>query len=172
MTGSLFNHSASPNVTYSLDYAQYTISYRTAKPVRKGEELCIFYGHSVRFSGSAATAAIERDILEDESQSVNDEWGGLGRLGPFETTSDTSSDAGGRRDSSDPSRTARQARVAALKAMSPEELAERDNEIIAPTDAEFRWKKVTELIDPEDAQLTLSESRRAVGARLLQSHCD
>ncbi|KWU45978.1 SET domain-containing protein, partial [Rhodotorula sp. JG-1b] len=47
--GSLFNHSTSPNITYSLDYTQYTISYRTAKPIQRGEELCIFYGHSVRF---------------------------------------------------------------------------------------------------------------------------
>ncbi|GAA5991638.1 hypothetical protein JCM10908_001067 [Rhodotorula pacifica] len=158
--GSLFNHSTSPNVTYSLDYTQYTISYRTAKPIQRGEELGIFYGHSVRFSGSAdaAAPAVPRNILDDESQSVNDEWGGLGRLGPLETASDTSSTRSGReggREPSSPGGLARAERLRELKALSPEDLAERDNEIIAPTDPEFRWKKVTELIDPEDADLSL-----------------
>ncbi|TKA55697.1 hypothetical protein B0A53_02833 [Rhodotorula sp. CCFEE 5036] len=155
--GSLFNHSTSPNITYSLDYTQYTISYRTAKPIQRGEELCIFYGHSVRFSAAAAEADANapppRDnILDDESQSVNDEWGGLGRVGPFESSSETSSTRG---EPSSPGGIARAEKLRALKALSPEELAERDNEIIAPTDPEFRWKKVTELIDPEDADLSL-----------------
>lgn len=157
--GSLFNHSTSPNITYSLDYTQYTISYRTAKPIQRGEELCIFYGHSVRFSATAGAEADAAppprdDILDDESQSVNDEWGGLGRVGPFETSSETSSTRG---EPSSPGGIARAEKLRALKALSPEELAERDNEIIAPTDPEFRWKKVTELIDPEDADLSLCE---------------
>lgn len=144
-------------MTYSLDYAQYTISYRTAKPVQRGEELTIFYGHSVRFSNTSDGAERQPDILDDESQSVHDEWGGLGRLGPIETSSETSST---REENLSPGGAARAAKLAALKALTPEEPAERDNEIIAPTDPDFRWKKVTELVDPEDADLTLSESRR------------
>ncbi|BGP18724.1 hypothetical protein JCM10213_009203 [Rhodosporidiobolus nylandii] len=128
--GSLFNHSASPNVSYSLDTAQYTISYRAAKPIKAGEELCIFYGHSVRFSGTdAPTSAGESDTPEDE-------WGGLGGV-------DLQDDG----ESSDEER-------AALKQLTVAELEARDNEVVEFNSEGFPWKKITEIVDPEDAVLS------------------
>ncbi|KAJ8293198.1 tRNA-specific adenosine deaminase subunit tad3 [Rhodotorula toruloides] len=137
--GSLFNHSASPNVTYSLDYSQYTISYRTAKPVQRGDELLIFYGHSVRFSHSDAAAP--QDAQVEDVETAEDGWGGLGNLDSFD----------GKLEQADDDR----ARLAHLKSLTPEQLAERDEEVVGPHEAEFPWRKVTEIIDPEDAELSL-----------------
>lgn len=134
-SGSLFNHSSSPNVTYSLDYSQYTISYRTAKSIKQGEELTIFYGHNVRFSGADDAAAEDNGLVEADA--IDDGWGGLGGL-----------------DAPPPDPEA--ARLAQFKDLSPDELRQRDNEVIPPTDPSFHWKKVTELLDPEDAELSLS----------------
>ncbi|KPV73499.1 uncharacterized protein RHOBADRAFT_54718 [Rhodotorula graminis WP1] len=133
--GSLFNHSASPNVTYSLDYSQYTISYRTAKSVRQGEELTIFYGHNVRFSGTDDNGAADDNGLA-EADAIDDGWGGLGELDAPPPDPETE-------------------RLAQFKDLSPEELRVRDNDVVPPTDPDFHWKKVTELLDPEDAELTL-----------------
>ncbi|TNY20591.1 hypothetical protein DMC30DRAFT_352104 [Rhodotorula diobovata] len=133
-SGSLFNHSSSPNVTYSLDYSQYTISYRTAKSIKQGEELTIFYGHNVRFSGADDAAAEDNGLVEADA--IDDGWGGLGGL-----------------DAPPPDPEA--ARLAQFKDLSPDELRQRDNEVIPPTDPSFHWKKVTELLDPEDAELSL-----------------
>lgn len=140
--GSLFNHSASPNVTYSLDYSQYTISYRTAKPVQRGDELTIFYGHSVRFANSDAAAST--DVQAEDAEAAEDGWGGLGNLDSFD----------GRLEQADDDR----ARLAHLKSLAPEQLAERDEEVVGPHEPEFPWRKVTEIVDPEDAELSLSAS--------------
>ncbi|GAA6053298.1 hypothetical protein JCM3770_006672 [Rhodotorula araucariae] len=131
--GSLFNHSGSPNVTYSLDYSQYTISYRTAKSIRQGEELTIFYGHNVHFSNDDE-AIQDNGIVEGDA--IDDGWGGLGGLDTQEP--DPEGD-----------------RLAQFQSLTREELAQRDNEIVGPHEPDFHWKKVTELIDPEDADLTL-----------------
>lgn len=42
--GSLFNHDPHPNVDFRVDSQTSTIHYYTAKPVAKGQELCIYYG--------------------------------------------------------------------------------------------------------------------------------
>ncbi|KAF9513872.1 hypothetical protein BS47DRAFT_1285833, partial [Hydnum rufescens UP504] len=42
--GSLFNHSPSPNVSYTLDYVTLSIRYTTSQPIAAGEELFICYG--------------------------------------------------------------------------------------------------------------------------------
>ncbi|BGP42350.1 tRNA-specific adenosine deaminase subunit tad3 [Rhodotorula kratochvilovae] len=131
--GSLFNHSSSPNVTYSLDYSQYTISYRTAKSVKEGEELTIFYGHNVRFSNDENTSEEDSFVQGD---AIDDGWGGLGGLDTQEP--DPEGD-----------------RLTQFESMSSEELSKRDNEIVGPHEPDFHWKKVTELIDPEDAELSL-----------------
>jgi hypothetical protein len=47
--GSLFNHSASPNVSFSVDSATDSIRYSTTREIAEGEELCIFYGHQLWF---------------------------------------------------------------------------------------------------------------------------
>lgn len=158
--GSLFNHSASPNVTYSLDYSQYTISYRTAKPVQRGDELLIFYGHSVRFSHSDAAAP--QDAQVEDVETAEDGWGGLGNLDSFD----------GKLEQADDDR----ARLAHLKSLTPEQLAERDEEVVGPHEAEFPWRKVTEIIDPEDAELSLSAfgafSPSAVSLTSIHTHSD
>ncbi|BGP26646.1 tRNA-specific adenosine deaminase subunit tad3 [Rhodotorula toruloides] len=136
--GSLFNHSSLPNVTYSLDYSQYTISYRTAKPVQRGDELTIFYGHSVRFSNSDVAAPLD---LQVDTDAEEDGWGGLGNLDSFD----------GKLEQADDDR----ARLAHLKTLTPEQLAERDEEVVGPHEAEFTWRKVSEMVDPEDAELSL-----------------
>jgi tRNA-specific adenosine deaminase 3 len=43
-TGSLFNHSSTPNVSFFLDKEAQLIRYTIMRSVRAGEELCISYG--------------------------------------------------------------------------------------------------------------------------------
>ncbi|GAA5824005.1 hypothetical protein JCM11251_003376 [Rhodosporidiobolus azoricus] len=135
--GSLFNHSSSPNVSYTLDPAQYTISYRAAKPISAGEELCIFYGHNVSFAGDAASAVPASPVIDDG-------WGGLGGLDS--SVGPAASDAGSASSSEDS--------LAELKQLTVEDLAERDNEIVGFNEENFPWRKVSDIIDPEDAVLT------------------
>lgn len=43
--GSLFNHNDNPNVDYFLNKRALTITYKTVRPIRKGEQLFIDYGY-------------------------------------------------------------------------------------------------------------------------------
>jgi tRNA-specific adenosine deaminase 3 len=52
--GALFNHSSSPNVNYIKRKNLNCIEYWTSRAIEKGEELCIFYGHTLWFIDSAA----------------------------------------------------------------------------------------------------------------------
>jgi hypothetical protein len=70
-TGSLFNHSTTPNVTFELLTSSYTIQYTTFKRITSGDELCIFYGHGAQFEGDARRSP----TVTDEG-----EWGGLGGI--------------------------------------------------------------------------------------------
>ncbi len=74
LTGSLFNHSKNPNVSYILDHDTESIKYTTARTITIGEELCIFYGHKLWFESTE----------DEESQRTADEpddgWGGLTSL--------------------------------------------------------------------------------------------
>lgn len=69
LAGSLFNHSSTPNVSYTLDHETESIRYTTSRIVTKDEELCIFYGHKLWFqdadgpSHSVATADDSIDPL-------------------------------------------------------------------------------------------------------------
>ncbi|GAA5904845.1 hypothetical protein JCM6882_003221 [Rhodosporidiobolus microsporus] len=139
--GSLFNHSSSPNVSYTLDPAQYTISYRAAKRIAAGEELCIFYGHNVSFSGDDAPTS------PFESERPDDGWGGLGGLDADASSSASASVHGSETGSESSS-------IAELKQLTVEDLAERDNEIVGFNEPGFPWRKVSDIIDPEDATLT------------------
>ena len=71
----MFNHSQSPNVTFTLDSATESIRYTTTRDIRADEELCIFYGHKLWFNDMGAV--LQADNLSDE---VEDGWGGLSRL--------------------------------------------------------------------------------------------
>ena len=132
--GSLFNHSALPNVSYEIKQSEYTIHYRAAKPIKAGEELFIFYGHSVRFSG-------DPNPVEDNEELVDDGWGGLGGL---------EEDAEGNEGTVSP-------RTAGFRKLTEAQLKERDMEVVGFDEPNFPFKKITEIIDPEDAELTTSE---------------
>lgn len=77
-SGSLFNHSSSPNVSYIIDTETESIRYTTIRAVTEGEELCIFYGHKLWFDAIDAgpNAVIDPDTLSDDG------WGGLSMLDP------------------------------------------------------------------------------------------
>ncbi|KAE9404000.1 cytidine deaminase-like protein [Gymnopus androsaceus JB14] len=68
--GSLFNHSNSPNVSYTLDPQTDSIRYKTVRDVDVDEELCIFYGHKLWFKPIEAIPS----AVDPESE---DGWGGL-----------------------------------------------------------------------------------------------
>lgn len=68
--GSLFNHSESPNVSYTLDPFTESIRYTTTKYIHSEDELCIFYGHRLWFDPVAS-------VRPQPSEETEDEWGGL-----------------------------------------------------------------------------------------------
>ncbi|PVG04915.1 protein methyltransferase [Serendipita vermifera] len=66
--GSLFNHSSSPNVTYTKRKSEDCIEYSTSKDVLPGEELVIFYGHKLWFQdASTPTATAEEAFTQEEN---------------------------------------------------------------------------------------------------------
>ncbi|KAI0055855.1 hypothetical protein BV25DRAFT_1995977 [Artomyces pyxidatus] len=71
--GSLFNHSDTPNVSYSVDSRTESIRYTAARAIEPDEELCIFYGFNLWFS------PVDAHNLEVAKPS-EDEWGGLTAL--------------------------------------------------------------------------------------------
>lgn len=72
--GSLFNHSQRPNVSYTLDPTTESISYTTSRPVKKDEELSIFYGYKLWFEPA------EQETVGCESENQDDGWGGLSNI--------------------------------------------------------------------------------------------
>lgn len=69
--GSIFNHSETPNVSYTLDPSSDSIRYTTTKPIDSQEELCIFYGHDLWFEPlSISPPAVTQEQTDDS-------WGGL-----------------------------------------------------------------------------------------------
>ena len=75
-TGSLFNHSDSPNVSYSIDTATESIRYTTACAVDPDEELCIHYGSNLWFKPAEIPISDERSRIDTELVE-EDGWGGL-----------------------------------------------------------------------------------------------
>jgi len=45
-------------------------------------------------------------------------------------------------------------RLDKFKAMSEEQLRERDTEIVGFEEPDFQFRKITEIVDPEDRELT------------------
>jgi len=72
-TGSLFNHSDSPNVTYSIDTATDSIRYTTVRAVEPDEELCIYYGPNLWFE----PVGVSDGRVPTDAELVDDGWGGL-----------------------------------------------------------------------------------------------
>ena len=73
--GSLFNHSDSPNVSYTIDTATESIRYTTVRAVEPEEELCIYYGSNIWFK--PAETQILDGLTSAETELVDDGWGGL-----------------------------------------------------------------------------------------------
>lgn len=71
LKGSLFNHSDTPNVSYTLDKTTDSIRYVTVRDVQPEEELNIFYGHNLWFSPAGV---LESGIIEEV---IDDGWDGL-----------------------------------------------------------------------------------------------
>jgi tRNA-specific adenosine deaminase 3 len=74
--GSLFNHSDSPNVSYSIDTATESIRYTTARGVDPDEELCIYYGSNLWFKPLEIPISDDHTCADTELV-VEDGWGGL-----------------------------------------------------------------------------------------------
>jgi tRNA-specific adenosine deaminase 3 len=70
--GSLFNHSETPNVSYTLDPFTESIRYTTTKLINPDEEMCIFYGHNLWFEPVGSCQRPQRFQGDTE-----DGWGGL-----------------------------------------------------------------------------------------------
>ncbi|KAK4051644.1 tRNA-specific adenosine deaminase subunit tad3 [Microbotryomycetes sp. JL201] len=128
--GSLFNHSATPNVSFELDTVGYAIHYKTFKRVNAGDELCIYYGHQAKFDGQLSSECSTTTASEDDADLV---WGGLGQLGLEDH------------------RRALQERAVA-KAVKKARWKPWEEDIIPFK--QLKWSKVTSYIDPEDMPLT------------------
>ncbi|KAF9468546.1 cytidine deaminase-like protein [Collybia nuda] len=75
--GSLFNHSETPNISYTLDPSTDSIRYVTVRDIEPDEELCIFYGHNLWFRPVESLTSIGPAAMPQEDE---DEWGGLSAL--------------------------------------------------------------------------------------------
>lgn len=82
LSGSLFNHSNSPNVSYELDVATDSIRYRTVSDVEEGQELCIYYGPQLWFEDVTSSNQERNDhendtpilpTLMDEPEELDDQ---------------------------------------------------------------------------------------------------
>lgn len=73
--GSLFNHSQSPNISFTLDPTTDSIKYTTSRQIESDEELCIFYGHTLWFD------TVDAGPSSMPTPEPDDGWGGLGSLG-------------------------------------------------------------------------------------------
>jgi tRNA-specific adenosine deaminase 3 len=62
----MFNHSSSPNVSYTLKSTQEAIWYTTTRMIAENEELNIFYGHKLWFDDVAASQQNINLSLEEE----------------------------------------------------------------------------------------------------------
>jgi tRNA-specific adenosine deaminase 3 len=85
LTGSLFNHSDSPNVSYSIDTATESIRYTTVRAVEPDEELCIYFGSALWSQpvaiqipdGRTCTEDNNTELVDDDDDDDDDGWGGL-----------------------------------------------------------------------------------------------
>lgn len=114
-------------MSFILSYSTYTIQYRTFRDVEAGVELCIYYGHDVRFPGDESPIP--------RATEVDDGWGGLGGLRGDLASSEAESD---------------ETRVEELS--FPEIGKDADEEMV-PLD-DLPWRRITDLVNPEEAVLT------------------
>jgi SET domain len=77
--GSLFNHSDTPNTDYRVvkqfrgAEAEYVILYRSgSRPIKSGEELCIYYGSSLWFKNDEPIKAGDSSQVAQTNETDND----------------------------------------------------------------------------------------------------
>ncbi|KAJ7044028.1 cytidine deaminase-like protein [Mycena alexandri] len=73
--GSLFNHSDSPNVSYTIDSSNDLIHYAATRDIEPNEELCIYYSSNLWFD--AVGIHTNETSLEQEK---DDGWSGLSNV--------------------------------------------------------------------------------------------
>lgn len=73
-SGSIFNHSASPNVSYTRDPSTESIRFSACKSIDAGEELCIYYGHNLWFDPVCSSHS---NSPQPPDEAPDDGWGGL-----------------------------------------------------------------------------------------------
>ncbi|KAK8197674.1 hypothetical protein HDK77DRAFT_24410 [Phyllosticta capitalensis] len=59
--GSMFNHRRDQNVIWERDTERLLVTYRTARDIKKGEELCISYGDRLNFKDVDEPREVEGD---------------------------------------------------------------------------------------------------------------
>lgn len=64
ISGSIFNHSSNPNVSYILDSTRACIKFTTSRVVEPDEELSIYYGNSLWFQ-DAEPISTNNDLTLD-----------------------------------------------------------------------------------------------------------
>ncbi|KAL1743623.1 hypothetical protein HDZ31DRAFT_83296 [Schizophyllum fasciatum] len=129
--GSLFNHSGAPNVSYTLDPATESIRYTTTRRVRPGEELCIFYGHTLWFD--AVDAHTHARSAAEDAPAADDGFGGLAGLEMDGEDAGRSASPSGPTDSG-PS-------ADAILGRSPYDDGRPDEEVLSDGDLPFVWLK-------------------------------
>lgn len=178
--GSLFNHSTTPNVSFTLSYSTYTIQYKTFRAIASGEELCIFYGHTTHFAREGVELAeAKHTVTSSTNHAIADDiWGGLDGLANAEEISflasvaDNQRERGSRKsqkmtraaqlaegddETATESDSTRMDNLLAGSASSDSETSgsQRDDTII-PWDS-LPWRKVTDIIEPSDTELSTCE---------------
>lgn len=64
--GSLFNHSPDPNVGWYMNRQEGYIKYVTTKPIQKGQEACISYGHDVSWMDTHTQT--HQSVVQEEQE--------------------------------------------------------------------------------------------------------
>jgi len=57
-----------------------------------------------------------------------------------------------------------------FKAMSEEQLRERDTEIVGFEEPDFSFRKITEIVDPEDRELTTCAFLKSLSSHISRRH--
>ncbi|PWY97301.1 hypothetical protein BCV70DRAFT_208684 [Testicularia cyperi] len=84
--GSLFNHSKSPNVNYTLEHASHSIRYTTTRRITAGQELTISYGAGRMWWETPSAEEVARE--EKERLRASDPEAELQRMAGFGISDD------------------------------------------------------------------------------------
>ncbi|PFH53928.1 hypothetical protein AMATHDRAFT_72953 [Amanita thiersii Skay4041] len=77
--GSLFNHSDTPNTSYTLDTTTDSIRYTAIRDIEPEEELCIYYGHRLWFN-SNVSHPVSNAAPSSENTNIWEELSAMGSI--------------------------------------------------------------------------------------------